>query len=72
MNLDNLPLTENVSHNINVVIHNGILEHITHLFEQHKALDSGKQVEVESWVGGEAVEHKILDNYSALLQPVTG
>ncbi|MFW2371992.1 MAG: inorganic diphosphatase [Gammaproteobacteria bacterium] len=43
-------------------LHDGILEQITHFFEQYKALDSGKWVKVESWVGVEEAEQEILDS----------
>lgn len=43
-------------------LHDGILEQITHFFEQYKALESGKWVKVESWVGVEEAEQEILDS----------
>ena len=42
-------------------LHDGILEQITHFFEQYKALDSGKWVKVESWAGVEEAEQEIFD-----------
>ena len=43
-------------------LHDGILGQITHFFEQYKALESGKWVKVESWVGVEEAEQEILDS----------
>lgn len=41
-------------------LHDGLLEQITHFFEQYKALETGKWVKVENWVGVEAAKEEIM------------
>ena len=41
-------------------LHDGLLGQITHFFEQYKALESGKWVKVESWVGAEKARQEII------------
>ena len=41
-------------------LHDGLLGQITHFFEQYKALESGKWVKVENWVGVEEAHKEIL------------
>lgn len=43
-------------------MHDDILDQITHFFEQYKALESGKWVKVESWVGVEKAHEEILSS----------
>ena len=38
----------------------GLMGQITHFFEQYKALDTGKWVKVENWVGVEAAHQEII------------
>ena len=40
-------------------LHDGLLGQITHFFEQYKALESGKWVKVENWVGVEEAKEEI-------------
>jgi inorganic pyrophosphatase len=40
-------------------LHDGLLGQITHFFEQYKALESGKWVKVENWVGVEEAREEI-------------
>jgi len=49
-------------------LHDDMLNQITHFFEQYKALESEKWVQVESWVGVERAHEEILtsiDRYNA-------
>ncbi len=41
-------------------LHDDMLNQITHFFEQYKALETGKWVQVESWVGVERAHEEIL------------
>ncbi|RDH81626.1 MAG: inorganic diphosphatase [endosymbiont of Galathealinum brachiosum] len=41
-------------------LHDDMLGQITHFFEQYKALESGKWVKVESWVGTDRAHEEIL------------
>lgn len=41
-------------------LHDGLLGQITHFFEQYKALESGKWVKVENWVGVEEAKKEII------------
>jgi len=41
-------------------LHDDMLDQITHFFEQYKALESGKWVKVENWVGVERAHEEIL------------
>jgi len=41
-------------------LHDDMLDQITHFFEQYKALESGKWVRVENWVGVERAHEEIL------------
>lgn len=43
-------------------LHDDMLDQITHFFEQYKALESGKWVKVESWVGVERAHEEILSS----------
>jgi len=43
-------------------LHDDVINQITHFFEQYKALESGKWVKVESWVGMERAHEEILDS----------
>lgn len=43
-------------------LHDDMLSQITHFFEQYKALESGKWVKVESWVGVERAHEEILSS----------
>ncbi len=40
-------------------LHDDMLDQITHFFEQYKALESGKWVKVEAWVGAERAHEEI-------------
>lgn len=41
-------------------LHDDMLNQITHFFEQYKALETGKWVKVENWVGVERAHEEIL------------
>ncbi|VAW62493.1 Inorganic pyrophosphatase [hydrothermal vent metagenome] len=41
-------------------LHDDMLNQITHFFEQYKALESGKWVKVENWVGTDRAHKEIL------------
>ncbi|MDH5472505.1 MAG: inorganic diphosphatase [Gammaproteobacteria bacterium] len=41
-------------------LHDGLLGQITHFFEQYKALESGKWVKVENWVGVDDAKNEII------------
>ncbi|MCW9013702.1 MAG: inorganic diphosphatase [Gammaproteobacteria bacterium] len=41
-------------------LYDGLLGQITHFFEQYKALESGKWVKVENWLGAEQTHQEIL------------
>jgi len=43
-------------------LHDGMINQITHFFEQYKALETGKWVKVESWVGAEEAHVEILES----------
>ena len=43
-------------------LHDDMLDQITHFFEQYKALESGKWVKVENWVGVERAHEEILSS----------
>lgn len=43
-------------------LHDDTLDQITHFFEQYKALESGKWVKVENWVGVERAHEEILSS----------
>lgn len=43
-------------------MHGDLLDQITHFFEQYKALESGKWVKVENWVGVERAHEEILSS----------
>ena len=43
-------------------LHDDTLNQITHFFEQYKALESGKWVKVESWVGVDRAHEEILSS----------
>ncbi len=43
-------------------LHDDMLGQITHFFEQYKALESGKWVKVENWVGAERAHEEILNS----------
>jgi len=43
-------------------LHDDMLDQITHFFEQYKALESGKWVKVENWVGVERAREEILSS----------
>jgi inorganic pyrophosphatase len=43
-------------------LHDDMLDQITHFFEQYKALESGKWVKVESWVGVERAHEEIMSS----------
>ena len=43
-------------------LHDDTLNQITHFFEQYKALESGKWVKVENWVGVERAHEEILSS----------
>lgn len=43
-------------------LHDGLLGQITHFFEQYKALESGKWVKVENWVGVKEAHEEILSS----------
>jgi inorganic pyrophosphatase len=43
-------------------LHDDMLNQITHFFEQYKALESGKWVKVESWVGVDRAHEEILNS----------
>jgi inorganic pyrophosphatase len=52
-------------------LHDGLLGQITHFFEQYKALESGKWVKVENWVGVEEAREEIcgsIQRYKRLSQ----
>ncbi len=42
--------------------HDDTISQITHFFEQYKALESGKWVKVESWVGADEAEAEIMSS----------
>lgn len=43
-------------------LHDDMLDQITHFFEQYKALESGKWVKVENWVGVDRAREEILSS----------
>ena len=43
-------------------LHDDTLDQITHFFEQYKALESGKWVKVENWVGVDRAREEILSS----------
>lgn len=43
-------------------LHDDMLDQITHFFEQYKALESGKWVKVENWVGVDRAHEEILSS----------
>ena len=43
-------------------LHDDMINQITHFFEQYKALESGKWVKVENWVGMDRAHEEILDS----------
>ena len=40
----------------------GLLDQVVHFFEHYKALEPGKWVKVESWLGAEAARREIIDS----------
>lgn len=43
-------------------LHDDMLNQVTHFFEQYKALETGKWVKVENWVGVERAREEILSS----------